>query len=84
MMDSSNEVRVINKSIKWRIGLILICWLSMFGFDFFLHAGLLTKLYVRPSSFLLPAEEAFLNQMVEILGITIDGRTKGRPCKREN
>ncbi|GAF98255.1 unnamed protein product [marine sediment metagenome] len=37
MMDSSNEMRVINKSIKWRIGLILICWLSMLGFDFFLQ-----------------------------------------------
>lgn len=60
MGDSINEMKVINKSIKWRIGLILICWLSTLGFDFFLHAGLLTKLYLRPSSFLLPAEEAFL------------------------
>ena len=60
MMDSINEVRLIDKSIKWRIGLILICWLSMLGFDFFLHAGLLARLYVQPSSFLLPAGEAFL------------------------
>lgn len=59
-MKLSNELRLITKSTKWRIGLILICWLSMLGFDFFLHAGLLAKLYVQPSSFLLPAEEAFL------------------------
>ena len=32
MMDSINEMRVINESIKWRIGLILICWLSMLGY----------------------------------------------------
>lgn len=49
----------MHRSMKWRIGLILICWLSMIGFDFFLHAGFLAKLYNRPSSFLLPAEEAF-------------------------
>ena len=60
MMEPINEMRVMNKSIKWRIGLILICWLSMLGFDFFLHAGLLAKLYVRTSSFLLPVEGAFL------------------------
>lgn len=59
-MNSTNEIKIINKSIKWYIGLILICWLSMLGFDFFLHAGLLAKLYVQPSSFLLTAEEAFL------------------------
>ena len=28
--------------------------------------------------------EEFLNRMVEVLGITIDRRPKGRPCKREN
>ncbi len=28
--------------------------------------------------------EEFLNQMVEALGIIIDRRPKGRPCKREN
>jgi len=28
--------------------------------------------------------EEFLIQMVETLGITIDRRPKGRPCKREN
>ncbi|MFC1787462.1 hypothetical protein ACFLY8_05475 [Halobacteriota archaeon] len=59
-MNSTNEIKIINKSIKWHISLILICWLSILGFDFFLHAGLLAGLYVQPSSFLLPAEEAFL------------------------
>jgi len=28
--------------------------------------------------------EEFLNQMVEALGIIIDRRSKGRPCKGEN
>jgi len=28
--------------------------------------------------------EEFLNQMVETLGITIDRRPKGRPCKMES
>ncbi len=37
----------------------LIGWLSMLGFDFFLHAGLLAGLYLRPSPFLLPPAEAF-------------------------
>lgn len=27
--------------------------------------------------------EEFLNWMVEALGITVDGRLKGRPCKGE-
>jgi hypothetical protein len=33
--------------------LTLITWLSMLGFDFFLHAGLLAGLYLQPSPFLL-------------------------------
>jgi len=39
--------------------LILIAWLSMIGFDFFLHAGVLAKLYLQPSPFLLPPGTAF-------------------------
>jgi hypothetical protein len=35
--------------------LTLIAWLSMLGLDFLLHAGLLAKLYLQPSPFLLPA-----------------------------
>jgi hypothetical protein len=36
----------------------LIAWLSMLGFDFLLHAGLLAKLYLEPSPFLLPSMTA--------------------------
>jgi len=34
--------------------LTLITWLSMLGFDFLLHAGLLAKIYLQPDPFLLP------------------------------
>ena len=41
---------------KIQIGfLVFIAWLSMLGFDFFLHAGLLAGLYLQPSPFLLPS-----------------------------
>ncbi len=46
--------------MKRRVGLIFISWLSMIGFDLFLHAGLLARLYTKPSPFLLPADQAFL------------------------
>ena len=59
-MDSTNEVKAIDRPIRWRVGLVLVCWLSILGFDFLLHAGLLAKLYTRSSPFLLPAEQAFL------------------------
>ncbi|MBI5291445.1 MAG: hypothetical protein HY872_06175 [Chloroflexi bacterium] len=39
--------------------LTFIAWLSMLGFDFLLHAGLLAGLYVQPSPFLLPPLTAF-------------------------
>ena len=39
--------------------LTFIAWLSMLGFDFLLHAGLLAKLYLQPSPFLLPPLPAF-------------------------
>ncbi len=39
--------------------LTLIMWLSMLGFDFLWHAGLLAKLYLQPSPFLLPPLTAF-------------------------
>jgi len=39
--------------------LTLIVWLSMLGFDFLWHAGLLAKLYLQPSPFLLPPLTAF-------------------------
>jgi len=37
----------------------LLSWLSMLGVDFFLHGGLLAKLYAEPSPFLLPPSDAF-------------------------
>src|SRR3972149_450301 len=39
--------------------LTFIAWLSMLGFDFLLHAGLLAELYLQPSPFLLPPLAAF-------------------------
>jgi len=41
------------------IKLTLLAWLSMIGFDFFLHAGILAPLYAQESPFLLPPERAF-------------------------
>ncbi len=41
------------------IKLTLLAWLSMIGFDFFLHAGILAPLYAKESTFLLPSERAF-------------------------
>jgi hypothetical protein len=41
------------------IFLTFIAWLSMLGFDFFLHSGLLAKLYLQPSPFLLPPLASF-------------------------
>jgi hypothetical protein len=37
----------------------LLSWLSVIGFDFFLHAGILAPLYADPHPFLLPPERAF-------------------------
>jgi hypothetical protein len=39
--------------------LTFIAWLSILGFDFLLHAGLLAGLYLQPSPFLLPPFTAF-------------------------
>jgi hypothetical protein len=46
-------------SIRRLSVIIFLGWLSMLGFDFLLHAGLLAKLYLQPSPFLLSPEEAF-------------------------
>jgi large-conductance mechanosensitive channel len=46
-------------SIGFYIKLTLLSWLSMIGFDFFLHAGLLSRIYLQPSPFLLPLDRAF-------------------------
>ena len=37
----------------------LLTWLAMAGVDFFIHGGVLARLYISPSPFLLPPEEAF-------------------------
>ena len=47
------------KTLKWRVELILISWLAVLGFDFLLHAGLLARVYARESPALLSAEHAF-------------------------
>jgi tryptophan-rich sensory protein len=41
------------------IKLTLLAWMSMIGFDFFLHAGVLAPLYAVENPFLLPPERAF-------------------------
>lgn len=46
-------------SLKRVALLVALSWLSMIGFDFFLHGGLLAAFYVQPSPFLLPLEQAF-------------------------
>ena len=46
-------------STGFYIRLTLLAWLSMIGFDFFLHAGVLAPLYAVESPFLLPPERAF-------------------------
>lgn len=38
---------------------IVAAWILSIGIDVFLHGGLLARLYVEPSPFLLSAEEAF-------------------------
>ncbi|MHB1347366.1 MAG: hypothetical protein ACYCXK_07740 [Candidatus Humimicrobiaceae bacterium] len=49
---------------KWTIKkaavIVFISWFAVIGFDLFLHAGLLARLYTKPSPFLLTAEKAFI------------------------
>ncbi len=46
---------------QWRrlIAIALLVWIAMIGLDFFMHAGLLARLYTEPSPFLLPPSRAF-------------------------
>jgi len=55
-MDTSNRPL---PSIGILIKLTLLSWFSMIGFDFFLHAGLLSSIYSKPSPFLLASDRAF-------------------------
>lgn len=41
------------------VALGVLVWISMVAVDFFLHAGLLARLYAQPSPFLLSPEGAF-------------------------
>ncbi len=50
---------MIQRSKHRLIGVVLLTWFAVLGFDFFLHGGLLARLYAEPSPFLLPPEEAF-------------------------
>jgi hypothetical protein len=44
-------------AISWSA--VAAAWVLSLGVDLFLHAGLLARLYLEPSPFLLPAAEAF-------------------------
>ena len=51
----------MEKKSTWRLaGITLLAWLSVIGFDFLLHAGILAPLYADPHPFLLPPERAFV------------------------
>jgi hypothetical protein len=41
------------------VKLTLLAWSSMIGSDFLLHAGVLARMYLEPTAFLLPPERAF-------------------------
>jgi hypothetical protein len=47
------------QSFSFYARLTLISWLSMLGFDLFLHGGLLAGLYAQPHPFLLSPERSF-------------------------
>lgn len=46
------------RSLGTYVKVTLLAWLSMIGFDFFLHAGVLAHLYLEPDPFLVPPERA--------------------------
>jgi hypothetical protein len=48
-----------NISTRRLVGLGLLSWLAVLGVDFFLHGGLLARLYTQPNPFLLPPMDAF-------------------------
>jgi hypothetical protein len=53
---------------------IAAAWVLSIGFDLFLHGGLLARLYVEPSPFLLPPEDAFRRiplGYLAFLGLTV-------------
>ena len=46
-------------SLRRLVGVVLLAWFAVLGFDFLLHGGLLARLYAEPSPFLLAPEDAF-------------------------
>jgi hypothetical protein len=50
---------MVQKSYRQLVGITLLAWLSVIGFDFLLHASFLAPLYAEPHPFLLPPERAF-------------------------
>lgn len=58
LIDDKNEI--IDKTRKWRVGVILISWMAFIGFDFLWHAGILAAIWTRPNPALLDAEQLFL------------------------
>ncbi|MFO7662220.1 MAG: hypothetical protein R6X18_06450 [Chloroflexota bacterium] len=52
-------VESANRSAGHVLSAIGAAWILSLGFDLFLHAGLLARLYTEPSPFLLQAEVAF-------------------------
>lgn len=49
----------MNRTYARPLPAVLIAWLLSLGVDLFLHAGLLARLYLIPSAFVLPADKAF-------------------------
>jgi len=45
-------------------GLIIAAWFLCIGIDFLLHAGILARLYLNESPFLLPPESAFARILI--------------------
>lgn len=52
-------MKMAQQSKRRLVGVALLAWFAILGFDFFLHGGLLARLYAEQSSFLLPPEDAF-------------------------
>ena len=46
-------------SLRRLVGVVLLAWFAVLGFDFLLHGGLLARLYAEPSPFLLAPDDAF-------------------------
>ncbi len=47
------------KTLLWKIGLIVISWVAFVALDFFFHAGLFSKIFTRNNPALLGARELF-------------------------